>query len=179
MAQSPSWKETRVPWELGTNLGPAAGTGIFPGTGIFSRHWDFFQAAPPRPQCPALLPPPGKPGQLRDPLARLPRPPVLFPRVPYVGGGSRGLPALPSASPCSFHPSAPSPPQGGHLGELTGRIPARSMGKKTILGRGKGVKSFRNAPRSPRCSISPFILPFATLTSCHVNHTANWQAGSS
>lgn len=72
--------------------------------------WDFPGCSS-LPSMSSALPPPGKPGQLRDPLAWLHRPPVLFPRVPYMGGQLKArleeaLPVLPAASPCSFHPSA-------------------------------------------------------------------------
>lgn len=76
-----------------------------------------------------------------------------------------------------------SPPQRGHLEGLTGTIPVscslRSTGKSP-LGCARESSPSRmhcGAPDAP--SPTSFILPFATRTSCPINHTANWQAGSS
>lgn len=156
-----------------------------------SWHWDFPGCSS-LPSMSSALPPPGKPGQLRDPLAWLHRPPVLFPRVPYVGGQlkARLEEALPAASPCSSHPSAPSPSQlllrEGHLEEFNRQNSSVLLSQihgEIVPWLWKGVKSLANALWSPRARDAPspswFILPSATLTSCHVNHADNWQAGSS
>lgn len=152
--------------------------------------WDFPGCSS-LPSMSSTLPPPGKPGQLRDPLAWLHRPPVLFPRVPYVGGQLKArleeaLPVLPAASPSSSHPSAPprvicsSKRTLGRVNRQNSSVLLSQMHREIILGCGR-----ESSPSRMHCgardapSPSSFILPFATLTSCHVNHTDNWQAGSS